>query len=162
MDRIWHWTGLGIALVCAGCSSTPPPSDPAAAAHAPAAGSVANPGLAGTRWRLVAFQSMDDTQGTTRPLPERVHTIAFEADGRLSAQLDCNRGSATWQEGIANATGGTVTIGPVAATRALCPPPSMGERMATLLPHVASYRLMNGHLFLALKIDGGIFEFRPE
>ena len=47
-------------------------------------------------------------------------------------------------------------------TCALRPPPGMGEVLARRLPDVASYTLRNGHLFLALKMDGGIFEFARE
>lgn len=153
---------IGMAVACAGCANPPAPTTPAAppGSSAPAVGSLANPGLAGTRWRLVAVQSKD-VSGTARPAPDRLHVIEFRADGGLAAQLDCNRGTASWQEGIAHATGGSLRIGPVASTRALCPPPSMGELLAARLSDVASYRLRDGHLVLVLKADGGSLEFRP-
>lgn len=143
---------LSAALSLGGCVST---------TGEPAKGSIANGGLAATSWRLLSFQSMDDSQGTTKA-GNRTYLLNFNADGSLAAQLDCNRGSASWNEDISNATGGTLTIGPVTATRALCPPPSMGEMLAARLPDVASYTLRDGHLFLALKMDGGIFEFAPQ
>ena len=132
-----------------------------AATGKPAAGSLANAGIAATSWRLVAFQSMDDSQGTIEPVKGKTYTLDFNANGSVTLQLDCNRGNASYSEGIANATGGSLTISPVAATRALCPPPDMGEMLVARLPDVASYTLRDGHLFLSLKMDGGIIEFAP-
>lgn len=143
-------------LTLAGCgeAGSPPASTPPPAA--------ASAGLAKTAWTLVGFQSMDDAQGTTRPGEGRTYTLEFGADGALAMQLDCNRGRATWSGTPSGATGGSLTIGPVASTRALCPQPDIGQMMAARLPDVASYTLRDGHLFLALKMDSGIFEFAPQ
>lgn len=127
----------------------------------PAQGSAANKGLASTKWTLVAFQSMDDSQGTTRPEAGKTYTLDFNADGTLAVQLDCNRGRGTWSPGFENATRGTLTIGPIASTRMACPPPSLGDKLGMWLSDVRSYTLRDGHLFLALKMDGGIIEFAP-
>lgn len=127
----------------------------------PPPGDAAPAGLAGTSWQLVSFQSMDDAQGTTRPEPGRGVTLNFMEDGRLAAKLDCNRGTGTWSEGTALADGGGLTIGPMASTRVFCPEPSMGTMVARHLSDVASYTLRDGKLYLALKMDGGIFEFEP-
>lgn len=129
--------------------------------NAPAAGSIANTGLAGTSWELVSFTSMDDTQGVTRPRQGATYRVDFQDDGRLALVLDCNRGNATWSEGIANATGGSVNISDIASTKAICPQPDMGELLARQLPYAASYRIEDNQLFIALAMDGGIFEFKP-
>jgi len=129
----------------------PPPPDAQAAAT----------GLSGTSWQLVAFQSMDDAQGTRRPAPGHEVTLTFEADGKLLARLDCNRGTGSWNEGASLADGAGLTIGPVASTRMLCPEPSMGGLVAMHLSDVTSYMMRDGKLFLALKMDGGIFEWAP-
>lgn len=130
----------------------------ATAPGAPVAGPMS---LSGTSWQLVEFESMDDAEGTRRPAPDRTVTATFADDGSLSLKLDCNRGTSTWEEGPHHATGSGLTIGPVASTRALCPEPSMGAFVARALPDVASYVLRDGKLYLALKMDGGIFEFAP-
>lgn len=143
---------LPLALTLAGCTT-------AGGTDAPATATAST--LAGTDWTLVKFQSMDDAQGTTAPPPERTYTLSFGTDGALSMQLDCNRGRAQWESVPSGKEGGSLNIGPVAATRALCPQPDVGEKMARFLPDVASYTLRDGHLFLALKMDGGIFEFAP-
>jgi hypothetical protein len=41
---------------------------------------VAQP-LAGTTWRLVEMQSMDDNQGITRPSSRDLYTVEFNRDG---------------------------------------------------------------------------------
>lgn len=146
-------------LALAACQSAPPapvPGRPAADTGKPDAPA----GLAGTSWKLIGFQSMDDAQGTTRPEAGRDYTLEFGADGALSMQLDCNRGRASWTATPGD-EGGSLKIGPVASTRALCPQPDMGQAMAARLPDVASYTLRGGHLFLALKMDSGIYEFAP-
>ncbi|WP_395329078.1 META domain-containing protein [Novosphingobium sp. BL-8H] len=143
-----------------GCAETAAPSasTPPATAPAPA---PATTGLAATSWKLVGFQSMDDAQGTTKPGEGRTYTLEFGADGALAMQLDCNRGRSTWSA-EPGGEGGSLKIGPVASTRALCPQPDIGQMMAARLSDVASYTLRDGHLFLALKMDSGIFEFAPQ
>ncbi len=117
--------------------------------------------LAGTQWELVAIQSMDDAQGTTRiAAPERI-SVRFAADGRAAFRLDCNRGTATWQaEPAPDSLSGTLQFGPVAATRAFCPPPSHEQRVVRDLPYVRSYLFKDGKLFMSLMADGGIYEWR--
>lgn len=118
-------------------------------------------GLAGTNWRLVEFQSMDDAQGITRPTDASHYTIAFGADGRAALRLDCNRGTGTYTAEASSATGGTLMFGPIASTRAFCPAPSMGDALAAQLSNVRSYTLADGHLNMALMADGGIFVWEP-
>lgn len=45
--------------------------------------------LAGTSWRLVKFQGSDGT--TLMPDDKGRYAITFEADGHVSARIDCNR-----------------------------------------------------------------------
>ena len=118
--------------------------------------------LTGSNWELFAIQSMDDAQGTTRiDSPERI-TASFTGDGRVSFRLDCNRGTATW-EAVASADGtsGKLRFGPIAATRAMSPPPHLDERVVRDLTYVRSYLLKDGKLFMSLMADGGIYEWRP-
>lgn len=119
-------------------------------------------GLEGSRWRLEAIQSMDDAQGTTRPADPASYTLAFGRDGRLSARLDCNRGTGPWTSEPADATGGSLAIGPLAMTRAMCPPPSLGDKVARDLGYVRSYVLQGGRLYTSLMADGGILVWVPD
>ena len=145
---------LAIGLAAAGlaaCSTTaenPPPNLPFS-------------GLQGTSWQLVEIQSMDDVQGITRPDDPSKYTLTFGSDGRLSARLDCNRGMGNWSNDISNATGGTLTFGPMAVTKALCPEPTLGESLERQLPYVRSFTIRDGRLNLALMADGGIIVWEP-
>lgn len=112
-------------------------------------------GLGGTSWRLVKFQGGDET--TLRPDDPAMYTIAFGTDGRLSARIDCNRGMGTWQ----SSEPPRLEFGPLALTRAMCPPGSLHDHMVRQWPYVRSYVMKDGHLFLSLMADGGIYEFEP-
>ena len=133
-----------------------------ASACATSAGPGAEARLSGTTWQLVAIRSMDDAQGTTHIGDPSRFTLQFGADGRASLRLDCNRGNGSYDaKPGGDSSSGSLTFGPLAATRALCPPPPMGERLARDLGHVRSYLLKDGKLFLSLMADGGIYEWQP-
>jgi para-nitrobenzyl esterase len=108
------------------------------------------PKLDGTSWQLVKFQGSDDK--TLTPDDRAKYTIAFGADGRVSARIDCNRGTGTWKSSGTN----QLQFGPLASTRAMCPPGSLYDRIVKDWEFVRSYIFKNGHLFLALMADGGI------
>jgi len=79
--------------------------------------------LAGTKWRLVEFQSMDDAQGIARPGEGTVYSMWLHGDGTVTMQLNCNRATGTWSAVPgSDAASGRFEFGPLAATRALCPP----------------------------------------
>ncbi len=101
------------------------------------------------------FQSSDGT--ILKPDDKSKYTIAFEPDGRLGARIDCNRGRGTWK----SSGPPQLEFGPLALTRMMCPPGSLHDRIVKQLPYVRSYVLKDGHLFLSLMADGGIFEFEP-
>jgi para-nitrobenzyl esterase len=126
--------------------------------NAPGTGPVTpapTPGLAGTSWQLVRFEGGDDTVLT--PDDKAKYTLQFEGEGRVSVRFDCNRGRGTWT----SAAPGQLEFGPVALTRAMCPPGSLHDRLVTHWPYIRSYVLKDGHLFLSLQADGGIYEFEP-
>jgi len=151
---------LGVAAGCGGGEETPaaPPATEAPAA----ATSTAIPGLSGTSWRLVEFQSMDDAQGTTKPDDPSRYTMALNADGTASLRLNCNNATGSWKaEPSADGTNGTFEFGPLAATMAVCPPPSMDELIAKQAPYIRGYLLSDGKLYLSLMADGGIFAWEP-
>jgi heat shock protein HslJ len=111
--------------------------------------------LGGTSWQLVKFEGGDDTVLT--PDDKSKYTIAFGTDGSLSARIDCNRGRGTWRSPAAN----QLQFGPLALTRAMCPSSSLHDRIVRHWKYVRSYVIKNGHLFLSLMADGGIYEFEP-
>jgi heat shock protein HslJ len=145
-DRLELFDAAGKRLA-AFIAATPPP--------APKPSTKALTGFAGTSWQLVKFQSMDDT--TLKPDDRSKYTIEFQGGGRLAVRIDCNRGTGTWK----SAGESQIEFGPLATTRAQCPPGSLFDQIVRQWPNIRSYVLRDGHLFLALKMDGGIYEFEP-
>jgi heat shock protein HslJ len=111
--------------------------------------------LAGTSWQLVRFQGGDGAVLT--PDDGSKYTIAFDKTGNLSARIDCNRGRGTW----ASSGPGALQLSPLALTRAMCPPGSLHDQIARQWSNIRSYVIKDGHLFLSLMADGGIYEFGP-
>jgi len=111
--------------------------------------------LGGTSWQLVKFQGSDDR--TPTPDDKTKYTITFQADGTVSARIDCNRGRGAWKSPAPN----QLQFGQLALTRAMCPPGSLHDRIVKDWELVRSYTIKDGHLFLALIADGGIYEFEP-
>jgi uncharacterized lipoprotein YbaY len=111
--------------------------------------------LAGTSWQLVIFQGSDGT--TLTPDDRAKYTIEFDADNQLIVRIDCNRGRGTWT----SSGPGQLQFGPLALTRAQCPPGSLHDQMVRQWGYVRSYVVRDGYLFLALMADGGIYAFEP-
>ena len=111
--------------------------------------------LGGTSWQLVRFQGGDDT--VLMPDDKTKYTIAFAADGIVNVRFDCNRGRGAWTSPGPK----QVRFGPLALTRAMCPPGSLHDHLVRQWPFVRSYTMKGGHLFLSLMADGGSYEFEP-
>ncbi len=156
-----------------GASGTPT-AGRAAAPSGAAAG--ASPGaqsaspLLGTTWRLVRFQSSDDTIGSIVPPQAERYTLAFSGEGLLSLGLDCNRGTARWEASPAPADlpagsgrqSGALAITPGPMTRAWCGERAIDARLMRDLADVRSFVIEKGRLSLVLKVDGGSYLFeRP-
>ena len=119
--------------------------------------------LAGTSWRLVDFQSMDDAIETVRPEDPSLYTMQLNNDGSVNMRLNCNRARGTWSAEPSSAgTSGSFTFGPLAMTRALCPPPSLDEKIAAQSNFIRTYLLKDGKLHLSLMADGGIYTWEPD
>jgi para-nitrobenzyl esterase len=123
----------------AGCAQVAPPQET----------------LAGTSWQLVRFQGGDGKVLT--PDDRSKYTLAFNADGRVAARLDCNRGTGSWK----SAGQGQLELGPMAVTRAMCAPGSIDHKISKRLFYVRSYVMKDGRLFLSMTADGGVFELEP-
>jgi para-nitrobenzyl esterase len=133
--------GSLLLVACSTFAQAPPPGAPSS--------------LGGTSWRLVKFQGSDDT--TLTPDDKAKYTIAFNQDGSLTTRIDCNRGRGTWK----SSGPGQVELGPLALTRAMCPPGSLHDRIVKHWGFVRSYVIQGGHLYLSLMADGGIYELEP-
>jgi heat shock protein HslJ len=112
-------------------------------------------GLGGTSWQLVKFRGREGL--TLQPEDRAKYTIAFGTDGWVNARIDCNRGSGTWMS-----TGPSqLELGPLALTRAMCPPGSLHDQIVKHWPYVRSYVIKDDHLFVSLMAEGGIYELEP-
>jgi heat shock protein HslJ len=111
--------------------------------------------LAGTSWQLVKFQGSNDS--TLTPDDKSKYTIMFRADGQVNVRVDCNQGRGSWKSTGPN----QLQFGPLMLTHALCPPGSFHDQIAKNWKFIRSYVIKDGHLFLSLMADGGIYEFEP-
>ncbi len=142
-------------------AAPPPTAQPLVQSTATAPSAPTGP-LAGTEWRLVEIQSMDDAVGTKRPVDPSLYTMRLGADGTVSMRLDCNRANGSWTATpSADPSSGQFAFGPLAGTRALCPPPSLDEEITKQAPFVRGYLLKDGRLYLSLMADGGILAWEP-
>jgi len=156
----------GLALVACRAkpeaTPAPPAAEPSAAAPVAASADAPDSPIAGTRWQLVEIQSMDDAIGTTRPDDPTLYTLAFGADGQAAMRLNCNRATGSWQATPSgDGASGGLAFGPLAATQALCPPPSLDERVARDMAFVRGYLLRDGRLALSLEADAAIYLWEP-
>ena len=101
------------------------------------------------------FQGGDDRVLT--PDDRAKYTLSFGADGRLAARIDCNRGMGSWK----SAGKGQLDLGPMALTRAMCPPGSIDHEIAKRLPHVRSYVIKDGRLHVQAGA-GIVYDSDPE
>lgn len=112
--------------------------------------------LAGTRWQLLEIAYSDDT--TRKPSAPGVYRMQFDDAGRVAIQADCNRMNGTY---LYSPPSG-LEFGPLAVTRALCPPGSLFDAFNRDMPAVRSFVIKDGTLHLALMADGGIYRFQPQ
>jgi heat shock protein HslJ len=115
------------------------------------------PTLAGSKWRLVHFQSSDDTIGTKVPPSVDRYTMEFMANGSVALQLDCNRARSTWVATSTSSRGGSLALNGGPMTRAMCQPGAMDSQIARDLSRVRSYTFEGNRLGLALEADAGIY-----
>jgi hypothetical protein len=134
-----------ITLSLSGCATTPELSPDERA-------------LVASTWYLASIIDAQEEIRLRPQLSDR-HSLIFERDGSLRMQLDCNRGNADWDANPRGAGMGDLSIGRVASTRALCPPPTYGERLAAELPQVDSYELGVESRTLVLRTAGTIYSF---
>jgi len=143
--RFSRWIALAATFACSSLVVTEASAAPSAV-------------LAGTQWRLVEFQSMDDAKGTRRPAQGSLYTMWLHGDGTVAMQLNCNRATGKWSAAPSgDPASGRFEFGSLAATKALCPPPSMDESVVAHSRFVRSYLLKDSRLYLSLMADGGIY-----
>ena len=113
-------------------------------------------GLEGTRWQLVAIPSVDGASGLAEVPARQRYFVEFAQEGKTLWRIDCNRGFGRWTAQPSDSASGALSFGPVALTRALCPPGSIDHAVTQQLSRVRFYQLKDGRLYLSLVADGGI------
>ena len=104
------------------------------------------------------WESLVTPVETVKPdRPER-YTVRFEQTGRVSVVADCNRGGGMYTA-LADRR---IRFGPIALTRAACPPGSLSDRFVRDLGRAASYFVRDGALFLEMPVDSGTLRFRRQ
>lgn len=114
--------------------------------------------LTGKTWRLIDVETEGGSTQLSRAQQQR-HTLRFNADGTLQLKLDCNNGTAEWNASEPAAGNGTLTIGRLAVTSALCPPPTWGEDLALDLPSSTGYTLTPDRKGLVIRARRVAFAF---
>jgi heat shock protein HslJ len=138
------------AAMVAGCAATPGPGGvppvtgtgvpPVTAPIVPAA--PPPPKLAGSSWYWLGTVT---PAGVVAPNDPGGFNLEFLDGGQVAAQLDCNRGGASWSQ-----DGNGLRFGPLKSTRAACATASEADRFGRQLALVRSVRNDMGLLELEL------------
>lgn len=141
LSTLFHkgiWIFLGIALLVF-----------------PLTAGAEEPGLIGTRWQMVRFQSGDGS--VLYPEDPKEFTLEFGGDGDAYFQLQINRASGSW----ISTDDGRLVFGMLRMTMAAFTPSPFLDRWLKDIDFVRSYLIRDGKLFLALKYDSGVYELEP-
>jgi heat shock protein HslJ len=101
--------------------------------------------LAGTAWQLEELRIGAESRRIEQPAR---YTMAFDQPDEVSLLLDCNRGRGRAEVTPTGFSGGRVAFGPVATTRAMCPPGSLDTQVARGLSGTLLYTLQGDTLRL--------------
>ncbi len=135
------------AAVLAGCVAPMPEPIPLPATPPPLPGTAPLPGkpgaaapvrLAGSSWYWLGTVT---AAGIVVPRDPGNFNLEFLDGGQMAAQVDCNRGGATWTQ-----DGRSLKIGPLNSTRAMCAAGSEAERFGRQLALVRSAQVSTGLL----------------
>jgi heat shock protein HslJ len=143
------------ALALAACAATPsggPLMPGAINAPPPPLAAAGDALIAGTAWSWKETL-MRDGERVKPDVPER-YTVEFQPGGAVAVRADCNRGAGSYA-----LNGGALSFGPLAVTRAMCPPGSMDAEFLKALGAVSGQHFNGDELVLTLKLDSGSMFF---
>ena len=116
-------------------------------------GTVTRSALYDVNWEWIGTTRAMD--GLESEYPER-YTILLDRDGKtITVRADCNRARGTY-----DLDGDRISIGPLGATRMMCPPGSQSDIFLRDLQGVATYLMRDGQLQLRLSDGGAVMRFR--
>ncbi len=108
--------------------------------------------LADSQWRLQEIQMADGSVST--PDAEADYTLMLTASGQMAGQADCNTINSTY-----TVDGSQLSFGPIASTKALCPPGSLSDTYIQALTNTNAYALEGETLTLSFGSDGNTLIF---
>ena len=143
--------GAAIALTVSGCGGS---------SMSPSSSSSTPVDLTGSTWQLITIESMAPNEQPSLTIADpSKYTVTFGDDGKAGFRIDCNRGNSTWKVEAAGPDSGSLSFGPIAVTRMMCPQPSDDSKVAPALGRVRSYLVKDGKLHLSLEADSGVMHF---
>jgi heat shock protein HslJ len=150
--RTLHPVAIAALAALAACASDAPPVMPGTVdAPPPPLAAVGDALLTGTVWRWTGTMAGN---GSIKPdAPER-YTLEFQPGGMVAVRADCNRGSGSY---LLN--GDALTFGPLAMTRAMCPPGSKDSEFLRDVAAVQRQQFRGNELVLTLKDGTGSMVF---
>jgi len=141
-----------LTAALAACATDAPPVLPGTVnAPPPPLAAVGDALLTGTVWRWTETIAGN---GSIRPDAPEHYTLEFQPGGMIAVRADCNRGSGSY---LLN--GDVLTFGPLAMTRAMCPPGSKDSEFLRDLAAVQGQQFRGADLVLTLKAGAGSMIF---
>jgi para-nitrobenzyl esterase len=139
LKSLLPWIYLALILFCffmVSCASVDP---------------VNSNALQDVQWNLESVQ----LQGGEAlvPVPGEEYFLRFGSDGFLSGRVHCNVINAEY-----GASDGELFVGPVAMTRAFCPPSAVADAFLSGINRMTAYRIQEDRLFIILA-GGGTMSF---
>ena len=144
-----------LALAAAACATTEPaaPLMPGSVnAPPPPLAPAGDALLTGTTWSWRETVMSDGKR--IKPDASERYTLLFQPGGAIAVRADCNRGSGSYV-----LSGSVLSFGPMALSRAMCPPGSMDAEFMKQLGAVSGQRFKGDELVLTLKPDSGSMFF---
>lgn len=114
--------------------------------------------LSGTSWKLIAIESIAQTQASFQIEDPQAYQMRLGEDGQATMSLGCNNALGSWNAtpGL-KANVGNLSFGPLAMTRALCPPPRYDEHIALNVNAVERYLVNDTRLYFELPAQDSIW-----
>lgn len=113
-----------------------------------------SPSLAGITWSWVQFQSSNDSLVT--PEPDATYQVSFGVDGVVTVETPCATGEGVFRD---TADGLEIDLSDIDVGN--CAGDSPTAILVRDLDMSTSYVIQDGHLWIALPMDGGIHQFAP-
>lgn len=145
--RITGREAVVLAVLVTACTKQ---NQPAADAPPPIGGVRDLPQIEEYTWMWVG--TVDPVQ-VLKPETPQSYTLELR-EGRASGKADCNRLSGSYTKGDRS-----LTFGPLAMTRAMCPPGSLGDKYAGYFQWIRTWFVRGDTLYMDMMADGGTLRF---